>query len=239
MGLVGSGHERDRDDRASRARASPPAHRGGAFARAADAGPAGSVRRTLVTSPVAWPEREASGASTSSRSGAMLAASGIAKRGDPWLTARSRTEASPWRKPRCAAAETSGTLLAHVPHGDGHEACRRGEGTSPRQHLVQHDAERIEVGLSGNRLPEGLLGRDVVGRAEHASGDRQPLLGERARDAEVGDLGATFVPISTFWGLTSRCTIRARARRRAHARSRSRRRSPGARRAVPRGGSGP
>ena len=36
----------------------------------------GSVRRTVVTSPVAWPVRDASSASTSSRSATMLAASG-------------------------------------------------------------------------------------------------------------------------------------------------------------------
>ena len=67
------------------------------------------------------------------------------------------------------------------------------EGDRAGEHLVEHDAERVEVGLAGDRLAERLLGRDVVGRAEHAPGDRQPLLGERARDAEVGDLGAAFL----------------------------------------------
>ena len=85
-----------------------------------------------------------------------------------------------------------GHLLAHVAHGDG-DGRLAGEGDLSGEHLVEHDAERVEVGLPGHGLAERLLGRDVVGRAEHAPGDRQALLGERAGDAEVGDLGAAFL----------------------------------------------
>ena len=61
-----------------------------------------------------------------------------------------------------------GHLLAHVPHrdGDGRVAA---EGDLAGEHLVQDDTQRVEVGLSGDRLPESLLGRDVVGGAEHPS----------------------------------------------------------------------
>ena len=93
-----------------------------------------------------------------------------------------------------------GHLLAHVAHGDG-DGRLAGEGNLPGEHLVEHDAERVEVGLTGDGLSECLLGRDVVGRAEHAPGDRQALLGERARDAEVRDLGTAFLADEHVLGL--------------------------------------
>ena len=61
------------------------------------------------------------------------------------------------------------------------------------EHLVEHDAERVDVGLAGHRLAERLLGRDVVGRAEHPAGQRQAFLGQRAGDAEVRDLRAALL----------------------------------------------
>ena len=85
-----------------------------------------------------------------------------------------------------------GDLLAHVTHRDG-DGRIAGEWDVPGEHLVQHDAERVEVGLPGHGLPERLLGRDVVGCAEHAPGDGQAFLGQRAGDAEVGDLRAAFL----------------------------------------------
>ena len=43
---------------------------------------------------------------------------------------------------------------------------------------------------AGHLVAERLLGRDVVGGAEHAAGGGQALRLERAGDAEVGDLRA-------------------------------------------------
>ncbi len=76
-------------------------------------------------------------------------------------------------------------------HRDGNRRCRC-ERHRPSEHLVEHDAERVDVGLRGDLLAECLLGGDVVGRAEHATVQGQPLLGERPRDAEVRDLGSAF-----------------------------------------------
>jgi hypothetical protein len=66
------------------------------------------------------------------------------------------------------------------------------EGDIPGQHLVEHDAQRVQIRLRRHGLPERLLGRDVVGRPEHPARHRQAFLGQRARDPEVGDLGAAF-----------------------------------------------
>ena len=65
--------------------------------------------------------------------------------------------------------------------GEGHVACEQ---------LVEHDAERIDVGRRRHRLARRLLRREVVARAEHRPGLRDAVLDvERAGDAEVGDLG--------------------------------------------------
>ena len=60
-----------------------------------------------------------------------------------------------------------------------------------RQHLVQHAAERVDVGARGDLLLGGrLLGAHVVRRAERQAGLGHPPAGRRAhrqRDAEVGD----------------------------------------------------
>jgi hypothetical protein len=67
---------------------------------------------------------------------------------------------------------------------------RRAERNLAGQRLIQHDAERIEVRLAADGVPERLLGGDVVGRAEHAPADRQAGLVAAAGDPEVGDLGS-------------------------------------------------
>ena len=69
------------------------------------------------------------------------------------------------------------------------------------EHLVEHDAERVEVGLAGDGRAQRLLGRDVVGRAEHAAVGGQPLLVERAGDPEVGDLGRALLVDQHVLGL--------------------------------------
>ena len=57
------------------------------------------------------------------------------------------------------------------------------------EHLVEHDAERVDVGLAVDVVAERLLGRDVVGRAEHAAVGGQAVVAQRAGDPEVRDLG--------------------------------------------------
>ena len=100
-------------------------------------------------------------------------------------------------------------------------------GTSPGEHLEEADPERVHVRLRGRVLAERLLGRDVVGRAEHPPGGGQPLRLQRARDAEVGDLRAALRVDQHVLRLdvTVDEPVR-RARTRARGRSRSRRRPP-------------
>ncbi len=88
-----------------------------------------------------------------------------------------------------AAALHVGKRLAHVLHRDGH--LRVGlEGRLAGEHLVQDDAERVDVRLARDLVAQRLLGRHVVGRAQHASGGGEPLRLERPCDSEVRDLGA-------------------------------------------------
>ena len=81
-----------------------------------------------------------------------------------------------------------GQHLPHVLHRHG-DLVLALERNLSGEHLVEHDAERVEIGLAGDVLPEGLLGGDVVGGAEHAPVGGQPLLVQRPGDPEVGDLG--------------------------------------------------
>ena len=85
-----------------------------------------------------------------------------------------------------------GKLLADVLHRDRHLVLA-GERNLAGQHLVQHDAERVEVRLAADVPSERLLGGDVVGRAEHTAVGRQSVLLERPRDPEVGHLGRALV----------------------------------------------
>ena len=70
-------------------------------------------------------------------------------------------------------------------------------GLSPRErraageHLVEHDAEGVEVAAGVDRQALGLLGREVGGRAHDRAGLGEVLLGagvDGPGDAEVGDL---------------------------------------------------
>ena len=80
--------------------------------------------------------------------------------------------------------------LAHARHqrgdgGVGGERHRAGDG------FDQHQPERVHVGLAVDRLPLGLLGGRVPGRAEHRALRLGPgRLGEGASQAEVGDAQA-------------------------------------------------
>ena len=80
-----------------------------------------------------------------------------------------------------------GEVLAHVLHRHG-DLVLAVERHVAGEHLEEHDAQRVDVGLRPDRVPERLLGRDVVRRAEHPAVGRQPVLVERAGDPEVRDL---------------------------------------------------
>jgi hypothetical protein len=80
------------------------------------------------------------------------------------------------------------------------------------EHLEQHDAERVDVRLAVDVVAERLLGRDVVGRAEHAAVGGQALVVERAGDAEVGDLGRALLVDQDVLGLDVAVDDAARVR---------------------------
>ena len=74
--------------------------------------------------------------------------------------------------------------------GDAHGVVT-GERRAPGDHLVHHDAERVEVAARIRLGSLGLLGREVRRRTHHRPGLREVRLGrgiERPGDAEVGDL---------------------------------------------------
>ncbi len=79
-------------------------------------------------------------------------------------------------------------LVAHVLGRDRHGGVA-GEGRPPDRHLVEDDAERVDVAAGVDALAFGLLGREVRGRAHDGAGLGEALLGvDGPGDAEVGDL---------------------------------------------------
>ena len=62
-------------------------------------------------------------------------------------------------------------------------------GVDPAQRLVQHERERVQVGLLPHLAAFALLGRHVGERAEHVAGARERVLAGEAGAAEVGQLG--------------------------------------------------
>jgi len=65
------------------------------------------------------------------------------------------------------------------------------EGELPGEALVEHDAQRVDVGAGVDRTAVGLLGREVVGAADEHVGARDaglPVRVDGAGDPEVGEL---------------------------------------------------
>ncbi len=58
-------------------------------------------------------------------------------------------------------------------------------GDLPGQHLVEHHAQRVDVGARVDRLAKHLLGGHVERRAHHHLGQRQSFVVQGERDAEV------------------------------------------------------
>ena len=61
----------------------------------------------------------------------------------------------------------------------------------PGQHLVEHDAEGIDVGFRCDGRAARLLGREIMYRSHHAVVIGHGGFRHRARDAEIGDLHRT------------------------------------------------
>ena len=75
-----------------------------------------------------------------------------------------------------------------MPHRDGHQVVA-GVRHPPCQELVGDDTERVLIRALVAAFAVGLLGREVLARAEHGSRCGQRVVGvERAGDAEVGHL---------------------------------------------------
>ena len=142
--------------------------------------------------------------------------------------ARERARQVPAPAPRAAASGAP-----DAPRGRGR--CRAAHRVDAAKRLVEHERERVEVGLLADLAALALLGSHVGERAEHVAGARQGVLAGEARAAEVGQLcRRALAPAprswrsgtSTFWGLTSRwMTPRSWACSSAHRRARRRSRA--------------
>ena len=76
----------------------------------------------------------------------------------------------------------------------GHDRRVGGKGHLAGEHLVQHDAEGIDIGPAVDGLHEGVFGRHVLRRADAGAGARQARrLVQHLGDAEIGQQG-THVP---------------------------------------------
>ena len=96
--------------------------------------------------------------------------------------------------------------LVDVLHRDREEAVAGVRHLAGEQ-LEEDDAERVDVGLRVDPLAAGLLGRDVVARAEHRAGlgrRRRRRASGRSRSRSPWRGRRSFS--STFCGFTSRCT---------------------------------
>ena len=90
-----------------------------------------------------------------------------------------------------ASARSGGGVVGHVLHRDRDRRVAL-ERHAAREHLVEHDAERVDVGLRADAAPARLLGREVLGRADDRA-DLGHLRVAGVRDAEIGDLDAPVV----------------------------------------------
>ena len=127
-------------------------------------------RSTVVASPVAWPRARGLDGQHLLQLVHQLVDGGVAvggllRRGALHHGGQSRGDLGP-------AALDVGQRLAHVLHGHRHLGVGLERHLSG-QHLVEHDAQRVDVRLLGHLVPERLLGGDVIGGAEHAAGGGQ------------------------------------------------------------------
>ena len=99
------------------------------------------------------------------------------------------------------------------------ELRRAMEGRRPREALVQHARERVDVGAAVDGAALDLLRRRVLGRPDEAARPRRPVGPELLRDAEVREERAVVVGDEDVRGLhvpvDERACVR-RVERRAH-----------------------
>ena len=82
-------------------------------------------------------------------------------------------------------------LLINVGKSNGHGGIAR-KGALAAEHLVTHDAERIDIRGRGDLLALRLLRRNVLGGTYHHAGARERYRGSRLGDAKVRNL---YLPI--------------------------------------------
>ena len=90
------------------------------------------------------------------------------------------------RQIAAAALERLDPLADPTRRGGGRRAAHRVDAA---EGLVEHERERIEIGLLADVAPLALLRRHIGERAEHAAGACQGVLAGETRAAEVGELG--------------------------------------------------
>ena len=90
------------------------------------------------------------------------------------------------------------SLQLHQRHRDG---VVRHKGQLAGEHLVEHDAHRVDVRLIGDIVAAGLLGGDVVHRANGLVGHGLGLALEEAGNAEVGHLDGAVLQEHDVLGL--------------------------------------
>ena len=135
----------------------------------------------------------------------------VRRRGRDRADARSRDRGADRRRrsPADRADRSRGTLRRSLANARRHRRARAGAaaavacataiaigvvaGPRPRagRELVQHHAEREQIGARVDVAPGELLGRHVARRADHRADLRDARHRRRARDAEVGDHDAT------------------------------------------------
>ena len=86
-------------------------------------------------------------------------------------------------------------------------------GFSPHQHLVEHNAEAVDIRLAVDRTAQCLLWTEIVGAADHAPGGCQAMLGFLSRLAIPKSVSSKVPSVRKrmLAGLTSRCTTCADA----------------------------
>ena len=200
---------RHRDGRRARACGCRPRAAGGGWRAEPRRAAPSSALRSAVGGGAGTGTRGTSSTAASCRSSASIAAASAGR------AAGSR------RVARCTNASSSGgtspgdlrrrrDVAVDVPVGHrdrGVAGVRRCAG----EQLVEQDARGVDVAAGVGRAGGDLLGRQVRDRAQDRARVAGARLRRRDREPEVGDLRlAAPSEISTFSGLTSRCTIPSR-----------------------------
>ena len=105
----------------------------------------------------------------------------------------------PWPSRACTSSSIAGGSRGRAGAATAAAACSSrcfdsiaitvgaSNGSRAGEHLVEHAAERVDVGAAVDRLAADLLGRHVLRRAEHVAGLRHRVLRAAAVVAQLGD----------------------------------------------------